>query len=62
MYKQDLALYNVQLLMCHKTKPNQIKQTGAYLVVIVPTLEIYKDFLVRAKFYNTFKKRMYFKF
>ena len=25
MYKQDLALNNLQWLICHKTKPNQIK-------------------------------------
>ena len=24
MYKQDFALGNLQLLMCHKTKPNHI--------------------------------------
>ena len=24
MYKKDLALNNLQLLICHKTKPNQI--------------------------------------
>ena len=24
MYKQDLALNNLQWLICHKTKPNQI--------------------------------------
>ena len=25
MYKEDLALNNLQWLICHKTKPNQIK-------------------------------------
>ena len=25
MYKQDLALKNIQSLICHKTKPNQTK-------------------------------------
>ena len=24
MYKEDLALYNLQWLICHKTQPNQI--------------------------------------
>ena len=24
MYKEDLALNNLQWLICHKTKPNQI--------------------------------------
>ena len=25
MYKEDLALNNLQWLICHKTKPNQLK-------------------------------------
>ena len=25
MYKEDLALNNLQLLICHKTQPNKIK-------------------------------------
>ena len=25
MYKKDLVLNNLQRLICHKTKPNQIK-------------------------------------
>ena len=25
MYKEDLALNNLQWLICHKTKPNQTK-------------------------------------
>ena len=25
MYKEDLALNNLQWLICHKTQPNQIK-------------------------------------
>ena len=27
MYKQDLALYNLQWFICHKTKPNQTQPT-----------------------------------
>ena len=27
LYKEDLALNNLQWLICHKTKPNQIIQT-----------------------------------
>ena len=27
MYKKDLALNNLQWLICHKTKPNQTKFT-----------------------------------
>ena len=27
MYKKDLALNNLQWLICHKTKPNQTKQS-----------------------------------
>ena len=27
MFKEDLALNNQQWLICHKTKPNQTKQT-----------------------------------
>ena len=26
MYKEDLALNNLQWLICHKTKPNQIRE------------------------------------
>ena len=31
MYKEDLALKNLQWLICHKTKPNQTKQNNIYL-------------------------------
>ena len=27
MYEEDLALSNLQWLICHKTKPNQTKQS-----------------------------------
>ena len=27
MYKEDLALNNLQWLICHKTQPNQTKQS-----------------------------------
>ena len=30
MYKPDLALNNLQGLICHKTQPNQIEATIAY--------------------------------
>ena len=32
MYKEDLALNNQQLLICHKTKSNQIKSNHIYLI------------------------------
>ena len=44
MYKQDLALNNVQWLICHKTQPNHTKpnQTillhfhGAFFKALIP--------------------------
>ena len=32
MYKQDLALNNLQCLICHKTKPNIHTYTRVYIV------------------------------
>ena len=32
MYKQDLALNNLQWLICHKTKPNCTKQEEKTIV------------------------------
>ena len=32
MYKEDLALNNLQWLICHKIKPNQTKPNPMYLV------------------------------
>ena len=32
MYKEDLALKSLQWLICHKTKPNQIKPNPIYLI------------------------------
>ena len=31
MYKEDLALNNLQWLICHKTQPNQIKYILIYM-------------------------------
>ena len=31
MYKPDLALNNLQLLICHKTKPNATKRNETFL-------------------------------
>ena len=31
MYKQDLALNNLHMLICHKTKPNQTKPNLIYM-------------------------------
>ena len=30
MYKEDMALNNLQWLVCHKTKPNQTKPNHIY--------------------------------
>ena len=35
MYKQDLALDNLQWLICHKTKPNQTKPNQNVTLVIL---------------------------
>ena len=32
MYKKDLALNNLQWLICHQTKPNQTKPNHIYLI------------------------------
>ncbi len=32
MYEEDLALNNLQWLICHKTKPNQTKANHIYLI------------------------------
>ena len=32
MYKEDMALNNLQWLICHKTKPNQTKPNHIYLI------------------------------
>ena len=32
MYKEDLALNNLQWLICHKTKPNQTKPNPIYQI------------------------------
>ena len=32
MYKGDLALNNLQWLICHQTQPNQIKPNPIYLI------------------------------
>ena len=34
MYKKDLALNNLQWLMCHKTKPNQAKPNASQMMSI----------------------------
>ena len=34
MYKEDLALNNLQRLICHKTKPNQTKLKGELITAI----------------------------
>ena len=31
MYKEDIALNNLQCLMCHKTKPSQTNETSIHL-------------------------------
>ena len=33
MYKEDLALNNLQWLICHKTKPNQIIYILIYMYI-----------------------------
>ena len=38
MYKDDLALNNIQGLVCHKTKPNQTKPNRIYFI------DVYKGF------------------
>ena len=37
MYKEDLALNNLQWLVCHKTKPNQTKpnQITYYIYIYI---------------------------
>ena len=32
MYKKDLALSNLQCLICHKTQPNQTKPNHIHLI------------------------------
>ena len=32
MYKEDLALNNLQWLICHKTKPNPTQSNPIYLI------------------------------
>ena len=48
MYKMDLALNNLQWLMCHKTKPNETKSNKVVVNVralptslIVETISLY---------------------
>ena len=36
MYEQDLALNNLQWLMCHETKPNQINVVIFYSAIAFP--------------------------
>ena len=35
MYKQDLVLNNLQWLICHKTKPNQITNIIIIIIIII---------------------------
>ncbi len=34
MYKEDLALHNLQRLICHKTQPNQTKSNPLYTNIL----------------------------
>ena len=38
MYKMDLALNNLQWLMCHKTKPNKISCSQPFSILHAPIL------------------------
>ena len=51
MYKKDLALNNLQYLMCHKTKPNPLYSPDS------PTLVVYEIF-PRLKIYLRVKVKM----
>ena len=46
MYKQDLALNNLQWLMCHKTKPTK----QAYLCTNFTMLKLYTDKIRSSKY------------
>ena len=34
MYKNGFGIYNLQWLMCHKTKPNQTRDEMVYHIII----------------------------
>ena len=41
MYKEDLALNNLQWLICHKTQPNQTESTPVFLFLFYLYIYIY---------------------
>ena len=41
MYKEDLALNNLQLLICHKTQPNEFGKVSKMVSIVTQSLEYF---------------------
>ena len=54
MYKEDLAINNLQWMICHKTKPNQTKKPlGRPCISDMKNMKIISTFQVRKIFLPT---------
>ena len=54
MCKEDLAINNLQWLICHKTKPNPTKPNHIYQLSSIPTGKIYTSFFRKLTTKNLF--------